>query len=218
MTRRIRTSEWASLDGMLDGEVVGGKAERWRLHGNARPSAVAPLTSTDVLVLRPLCRRPLPDQGLVPEQFRRWRKQPRTRNARSVKPTLRAGGRSTSSEQAITKFLVDKAPRIVLHLFLLILMFGATPMSEPMPPLVDPVTAHRLRHTLAQALRGGCTLGEAKGEARGYLKAISPALPQAQVAEVISQLFSELDLLLDDLIHCEPDARAEPPGQLRLEL
>jgi hypothetical protein len=81
---------------------------------------------------------------------------------------------------------------------------------------MDPVTAHRVRHTLAQALRGGCTLGEAKGEARGYLKAISPALSQAYVAEVIDQFLAELDPLPDGLAHCTLDARAEPPEQLRL--
>jgi hypothetical protein len=91
-------------------------------------------------------------------------------------------------------------------------------MTDPTPSLVDPVTAHRVRNTLAQALRGGCTLVEAKGEARGYLKAISPALPQAHVAEVIGQLLADLDPLLGDPIHGEPDARAEPPGQLRLGL
>lgn len=89
-------------------------------------------------------------------------------------------------------------------------------MIDQPPPLLDAVSAHRVKNVLAQALRGGCTVREAKGEARGYLKAISPALPQTHVAEAINELLAELDPLLDDLIHCEPDARVEAPGQLRL--
>lgn len=89
-------------------------------------------------------------------------------------------------------------------------------MIDQPPPLLDAVSAHRVKNVLAQALRGGCTVREAKGEARGYLKAISPALPQTHVAEAINELLAELDPLLDDLIHCEPDARVEAPEQLRL--
>ena len=89
-------------------------------------------------------------------------------------------------------------------------------MPDETPPLVDPVTAHRLRRALAQALRNGCTLREAKGEGRGYLKAISPALPQSHVAEVIDGLLAELDPVLGDMAHGGADARAEPPEQLRL--
>jgi hypothetical protein len=91
-------------------------------------------------------------------------------------------------------------------------------MNDTPPPLLDPVTAHRVRHMLAQSLRGGCTVREGMWEARGYLKAVSPALPQTHVAEAVEELLAELDPLLGDLIHCEPDARAEPPGQLRLGL
>ncbi|MFC7556148.1 hypothetical protein ACFQU7_33810 [Pseudoroseomonas wenyumeiae] len=36
-------------------------------------------------------------------------------------------------------------------------------MPDETPSLVDPVTAHRVRQALAQALRNGCTLREAKG-------------------------------------------------------
>lgn len=91
-------------------------------------------------------------------------------------------------------------------------------MIEQPSPLLDPVSAHRVENVLAQALRGGRTVREAKGEARGCLKAISPALPQMHVAKAIDELLAELDPLLGDLIHCEPDARAEPSGQMRLGL
>lgn len=91
-------------------------------------------------------------------------------------------------------------------------------MTDVTTSILDPVSAHRVRSVLAQALRSGCLVREAKGEARGYLKAISPALPHATVAGVIDSLLAELDPLLGDLIHCEMDAHAEPLGQLRLGL
>ena len=84
-------------------------------------------------------------------------------------------------------------------------------IAEP-TPLLDPVTAQRVKHVLTQALRNGCLVREAKGEARGYLKAIRPALPQLHVAKAIDELLAEPDPLLGDLIHCEMDAHAQPPG------
>jgi hypothetical protein len=104
----------------------------------------------------------------------------------------------------------------VLFLFSFVLWFWRPLVIDEPPPLLDPVSAHRVKGILAQALRNGCLVREAKGEARVYLKAISPALPRAHVAEAIDELLAELDPPLGDLIHCEMKANAEPSGQLRL--
>ncbi|MCI0752376.1 hypothetical protein [Teichococcus vastitatis] len=82
--------------------------------------------------------------------------------------------------------------------------------------LLDPVTAHRVRHALAQALRAGCTVREAKGEARGYLRAVRPAMPRNHLANAVDGLLGELDPVLEERVRCDSDDASEPPGQLRL--